>query len=191
MKNPSELTLDEAFIQYPRLDTHIGNPDAQYQNDLTATKTKPIKAKHIQLILTDNSVFAKFLLSTLEGVQVLKANAMVCIGIDNDAWQQDQKKLFAKYSVTGVDEHGWMTCEPKPDNEVAVILTDDIKSNYFSLIAQWGDERIWNGKKVYLQYGEKGDYICYNPLDVQDKWIVRKKFFESTYQIKELSAVKA
>ena len=163
---------------------HVGEiqntVDAQTLEYQTAQKTKSIKAKPINQILTDESVFAKFVLDTLEGSQVVKANSMCCLGIGNDVWQQDKKKLFAKYNVTDCDPDGWMTCEPKPDVDVDATQVHE----EFSVIAQWGEERMIDGKQQFVQYGQAGDYICRNPKDPSDVWIVRKSFFESTYEIK-------
>ena len=140
----------------------------------TAKKTKPLKAKHIQHLFADSSVVAKFLLATLEGNQMLKANSMVCIGDANDAWQQTSQKLFQKYNVTGMDDQGWMICEPKPENEVwAVQFPFD-----FQITGQWG-EHMADG--TFRQIGKGGDYVLRSKSDPTDVWIVAKKVFENTY----------
>lgn len=151
-----------------------------------ATKTKAIRAKPLAQILVDNTVAEKFLLDTIEGLQVLKAGSMVCIGIGNDAWQQSQKNLFKKYRVTAIDDNGWMTCEPLPDNEVlAIQITEDMCGpEGFSLMAQWGEERMVGGAQMFIQYGKAGDYLLQRTDDPTDVWIVAKKMFESTYAFK-------
>jgi hypothetical protein len=151
-----------------------------------ATKTKAIKAKSIQHILVDNSVFAKFLLATLEGNQVLKAGSMVCIGADNDVWQQTQKNLFKKYTVTAVDEQGWLYCEQKPENEVngGIVEKDLATDGSFGIVGLWGEEFCRDGKQVFLQYGKAGDVICQNTENPDDQWIVARKMFDATYDWK-------
>ena len=160
--------------------------DSSVLNFKTATKTKPIKAKHMQHLLCDEFVLSKFLLSTLEGNQMLKANSMVCVVEANDAWQQTSEKLFDKYTVTGVDETGWMIYEPKPDNEVWASEIDGIFFEFgpdeqFAVKAQWG-ERQSDG--TFLLYGVKGDFVLKSKTDPTDVWIVKNGLFISTYDFK-------
>lgn len=146
-----------------------------------ATKTRPIKAKHIQCILIDNSVAAKFLLSTIEADQMLKATSVVCMGEAGDIWQQDPDKLFKKYTVTSLDPTGWMICQPKPDNEVDCYIANLMRNvDGFSIVAQWG-ERQADG--TFLQFGHSGDVVCRNQSDKSDIWIVQRKLFDATYEI--------
>ena len=147
-----------------------------------ASKTKPLKAKPINTIMTDMSIASKFLLATLEGQQSLRHDSFVCIGDDDDAWQQPREKLLAKYNIVDVDVDGWMTCVPKEGNEVNVIkVTEHFGcADGFKLVAQWGEEQ---DDGTFLQSGEQGDYILQNPEDLMDLWIVAKKVFETTYEI--------
>ncbi len=100
----------------------------------------------------------------------------------NDAWQQTNAKLLQKYNVTGVDEQGWMICEPKPENEVWAASTIGLVSNsgQFRIVGQWG-ERQPDG--TFIQYGVVGDYVLKSKTDPTDVWIVAKKVFENTYSI--------
>lgn len=159
-------------------------------NDLhmaPASKVKPLKAKPINSLLVDPSVASKFLLDTLEGTQMLKANSMICIGEHNDIWQQDKKKLLAKYTVVEITDDGWMVCNPKPENvvDVAQITPLDIPLESgvnFAIKGQWG-ERQSDG--TFVQYGKIGDYVARSQSDPTDVWIIAKKIFENTYKFNE------
>ena len=158
-----------------------------------ATKTKSLIAKHITAVVTDTSVYGKFLISTLEGKEPLGANVMFCIGTMNDAWQQPPEKLLKKYDVISIDTDGWLLCKPKPENVVdAIVITQDIidsaslvadinPTEYF-IIGQWGESITYKDLHLIgVQRCELGDYICRNQIDQTDVWIVRKKIFENSY----------
>ena len=156
-------------------------------NWLVAKKTKPLRAKPINTILADQTVANKFLLATLEGSQMLKANSMVCIGDDDDVWQQTVEKLHKQYTPTEVDADGWTIFVPKPEARRDVIQIHC--PDKFQLQAQWG-ERQADG--TFLQEGESGDYLLRNADDdhgaengLWDCWIVKKCIFEATYEIEE------
>ncbi len=147
-----------------------------------AKKTKPLRAKHIQHLMTDISILSKLPLSTLEGRQTINANSMICLGVEGEAWQQTSKNLLKKYNVTGLDESGWLICEPKPDNEVWAAQTAGDADEQFKIIAQWGEIQP-NG--TFLQYGKSGDYVLQSKTDPTDIWIVAEKIFDSTYTFME------
>jgi hypothetical protein len=144
---------------------------------VVAKKVKPLQAKPMQCLLNDERVMAHFLLNTLEGTQMLKANSMVCIGVCGDVWQQDRNKLHQAYTPTEVDEDGWVTFTPKPDAErdacqILGVLTFNIK-------AQWGTRQ---SDGSFIQVGNNGDYVLRSKEDPTDVWIVARKVFESTYE---------
>jgi hypothetical protein len=149
-----------------------------------AHKTKEIKAKALTSLLIDESVLTKFLLDTLEGKQVLRASSMVCLAEGGEVWQQQKSKLLAKYDVVGIDDTGWLVCRPKPENEVlaTVVAEHHCDDSGFSLIGQWGEEVVLDGKQFFLQYGVVGDYVLQSLSDPNDRWIVKGKLFESTYE---------
>jgi hypothetical protein len=144
-------------------------------------KTKPIRAKHIKHLISDQSVLSKFLVATLEGNEELGEDVMICIGEDGDAWQQTPKKLFQKYNVTGIDKDGWLFCEPKPDVEVNCCQID--VENFF-IFGHWGETRSVGGVDHKVQYGVKGDYVLQSQTDLTDFWIVRQRLFKATYEKK-------
>lgn len=161
-----------------------------------ASKTKSIKAKPLVCLMADKSVLSKFLVDTLEGKEPLGEGSIICLGEAGDIWQQHPSKLLKKYTVVGFDDAGWMLCDPKPDNEVECVeigfgiqdtkdgadiwITD--KEQFF-IIAQWGEERQLLDEIIQIQKCDIGDYICRDINDKSDVWIVKRKFFENTYNI--------
>lgn len=165
-------------------------PETLCETDwLVAKKTKPLRAKPINTIIADQTVAHKFLLVTLEGSQMLRANSMVCIGlVEDDAWQQTVEKLHKQYTPAEVDADGWTLFVPKPEARRDVIQIHC--PDKFELQAQWG-ERQADG--TFLQEGESGDYVLRNAdedhgIDASglwDCWIVKQCIFEATYEIEE------
>ncbi len=178
--NTSRLSLEELFRLYPMVMTG----DLEYS---IATKTKPIRAKHISCLLVDKSVLTKFLIEALEGKEPLSGNSVICLGDAGDIWQQAPNKLLGKYSVSEITEDGWMVCQPKDGNECLVyksIPSYDESSLGFSIVGLYGEARELDGQKVHLQFGLHGDYILGSKEDKNDRWIVRASLFEQTYEIK-------
>lgn len=164
-------------------------------------KVKPLRAKPIKSIINDPLIENAILINTLEGEQKIMENSMVCVGELGDVWQQKKEKLIQKYNIVNVDENDWLICEPKPENNVYcfqltedLLLDNEIRHSVsyrgfkdptsFLVIGQWGKERwIDEGRtKVYVQEGKLNDWICQNPTDPDDIWIVQKRIFDSTYE---------
>lgn len=154
-----------------------------------AKRTKKIKAKPLVSLLVDRSVINKLLIDTLE----TKDDSIICIGENNDIWQQMPSKLLQKYNVIDVDNDGWMVCEPKPENSVNCVEITNILST--SIMDHKGD---WNPSEKYfiVAWGESfsistgenvnaevGDFICQNREYPDDIWIVSRKIFNNTYTI--------
>lgn len=159
-----------------------------------ASKTRPIKAKPLINLLVDRTVTSKFLVDTLEGKEPLGDGVVICVGEAGDTWQQMPAKLLKKYQVVSIDKDGWMDCNPLPDNAVDVIEVTEEMANPnhvvvdpypgytdFYIVGQWG-ETVGTEKNV--QKGNVGDFICRNRADATDVWIVRRKLFLNTYNIK-------
>lgn len=147
-----------------------------------ASKTREIWAKPMASVVIDNNIITKLLLETLEGTQELKENSIVCLGASKDVWQQEEKKLFAKYNITGIED-GWWVCTPKPENAVDCIQVDETLitdgSGKFEIVGLWGKPSEFGP----LQFGICGDYVCRNIDDLNDIWIVKNFLFRSTYNI--------
>ena len=75
-----------------------------------------------------------------------------------------------------------MTCEPKPDVPVNSYQVSEFEGDFAIVNPKWGDEQIVDGRQGWLQYGRGGDYVCQNPNDLPDTWVVRKHIFERTYE---------
>ena len=151
----------------------------------TATKTKPLRAKPLISLIVERKLLNKFLVDTIEGKEPLRDGVVICLGINNDAWQQMPKKLLGKYDVTGIDDDGWMICEPKPDNAVDCheILASELGAGKNFIIGHYG-ETLDDGTQN-TQACEAGDYICRDRQNPTDQWIVKRKIFENTYSIKD------
>jgi hypothetical protein len=140
-----------------------------------AKKTRGLKAKPLITLLVDRAVVNKFLIDTLEAKEPIESANIFCIGETGDAWQQTAKALLKKYDVKGIDDDGWMLCEPKPENEVEFFeATDD--AGYIKGL--WG-ATIDGVEK--LQAFAMGDFICRQPHEHVDQWVVRRKLFLNTY----------
>lgn len=135
--------------------------------------------------MVDPSVLSKFLVNTLEGEEPIRSNAIVCVGEYNDMWQQTPKKLLSAYIVGDITDDGWMVCIPKTGNAVdchEVTSSDTNNGSEFSIIGTWG-KTLDDGTKN-VQFGAIGDYVCRDPNNHTDQWIVRRKIFDNTYAVK-------
>lgn len=176
-----DMSLEEVLDVHPLI-------DAQALSYRKAAKTKSIKVKALSTILSDPGVAEKVLLATLEGSQSLKANSFVCWGVDNDVWQQTEEALHKKYTLDSVDPDGWIHCSPKPENETNACQILDSEHQLgphggFSILAPWGDERVLDGKQVYLQYGIANDYVMQVPSNPTDVYRIALSFFKNTYEL--------
>lgn len=142
------------------------------------TKTKPIKAKPVNVIFNDISIINKFLLDTIEGHASLKAGSMICIGAAGEAWMQSREKLTAKYNLTDIDTDGWLTCQPKPENEADAVQID----HDFCVFAHYGEDHVVDGQKRHVLFGKAGDWLLRSTKDKTDSWIVARSLFEATYE---------
>lgn len=153
----------------------------EHSDWLTGKKTKGLLAKSMSALFVDTFVIDKFLIDTLEGEEPIDIANMFCIGETRDAWQQTPKALLTKYKVDFIDNSGWMHCSPKPENEVQFFeFTSDMAG-----AERWVIQGIW-GKTIRglgkdLQEIEVGDFVCRQPHDHTDQWVVRRKLFLNSY----------
>jgi hypothetical protein len=178
-----ELSVEDVLDLHPLI-------DASQLNFVKVQKTKPIKVKALSTILSDDSLYAKLLLATLEGHQDLKASSFVCWGVDNDVWQCSHKAIHSKYRPVSLDEQGWTLFEPLPNNPVnACQITEDLglqlgECGGFSVTnPKWGDQRVVDGKSIYLHYGVVGDFVMLGLDSDDDYYRIDKKFFKNTYEV--------
>lgn len=148
-----------------------------------ARKTGIILAKPINSIIVDKTVVSKFLISTLEGNESLDINTLMCLGSDNEPWQQIYARLLRKYDIVSIDENGWLVCSPKPDNRIEFFQWNDkiiTKTGEHYVKSIWGENFRTYGN---CQRFSQGDYICRDIDNTNDVWVVRKKLFDTTYAI--------
>jgi hypothetical protein len=150
-----------------------------------AKKTQGIRAKPIVTLVVDRSVMSKFLIDTLEGREPISTDNMFCIGAAGDAWQQSSKALLKKYDVKAVDSEGWMVCEPRPENEVEFFEFDENKHRKMSVTpGTWVIQGLW-GETIdgveKLQRIKDGDFVCRQPHEHGDQWVVHRVLFRNTY----------
>lgn len=137
-------------------------------------KTKGLKAKPLITLIVDRAVVNKFLIDTLEGREPIDSANMFCIGETGDAWQQTAKALLKKYDITGIDADGWMACMPKPENE----------AEFFEATTEGHIVGLWGATidgVANLQAFKVGDFICRQPHQHEDQWVVQRKLFLNTY----------
>ncbi len=142
-------------------------------------KTADIRAKPIVTLVVDGSVMNKFLIDTLEGREPIHTDNMFCIGAAGDAWQQSSAALLKKYNVSAIDKDGWMVCTPRPENEVQFFEFKK-KGDNNAIQGLWG-ETIDGVER--LQRVVAGDFICRQPHDFTDVWVVRRTLFLNTYKV--------
>lgn len=140
-------------------------------------KTKGLRAKPLSSLFTDASIAAKFLIATLEGNEPVHLENMFCIGETGDAWQQTPKALLKKYDITTIDAGGWLVCTPKPENEVEFFEIDATMDGTH-IVGLWGEtiDGIAN-----LQAFRLGDFVCRQPHEHGDQWVVRRTLFKNSY----------
>lgn len=153
----------------------------------SAKKTKPLQAKAMLSLIVDTKVYKHFLLDTLEGREPVGEHNIFCIGDSGDAWQQTSKALLKKYDVTNIDDRGWMTCTPKPENSVEFFQLEKSmlgmdQPEFVYIQGHYGENIMGIAN---LQRCRSGDYVCRQTFDHSDQWVVQKNIFENTYKILE------
>ena len=148
-------------------------------------KTKPILAKTMTAIIADQTMIPRFLLKTIEGNAECDATAMVCKGIGEDYWVQPKDKVVDRYDFADFADNGWVSMTPKPDKEVDAFQVTRAMcgSEGFAIRAgNWGEKATVDGEEVMVHFGRPGDYICIDPTDTSDRWIVLRTLFENSYE---------
>lgn len=146
-----------------------------------AKKIKGLRAKPIVNLLVDRTVLNKFLVDTLEAREPVSADAIMCIGECNDAWQQTGTALLKKYTVESIDPEGWMVCMPRPGQSVEFFeVTPDMVSpdGWCFIVGKWG--RTIDGLER-LQRAAVGDIVVRSRTDTADQWVVNRKIWRNTY----------
>jgi hypothetical protein len=150
---------------------------------VSASKTKPMRVKHVSALLSDLDVAAHIFVRTLEGDQAIQKNSFVCIGMAGEMWQQGSANLFKRYNLVSCDENGWWTAVPKDGNVVdAMKITDAVANGgEFSVRGLWG---VQADDGTFYQTGKVGDWVLRSRENPDDVWIVRGDVFDATYEVK-------
>lgn len=145
-----------------------------------AKKVKEVRAKPMVNLIVDRSVLSKFLVDTLEAKEPVSADAIMCIGEGNDAWQQTATSLLSKYTVESIDADGWMVCKPRPEHSVEFFEVTDgmVTGDFCFIVGQWG-QTIEGVER--LQKARVGDMVARNRVDTSDQWVVDRKIWRNTY----------
>lgn len=140
-----------------------------------AKKTVPIRTKMMSSLFTDPSVIHFFLVSTLEGNEPVREDAVLCVGVQGEPWQQTIDKVKAKYLPTETTEDNWTIWVPKPDVSVEFV---EVTWESGFIQGHWGEpiDGIPNCQRY-----STGDFILRNQDDHSDVWIVRRAIFLNTY----------
>lgn len=148
-----------------------------------ASKTKPMRVKHVSAVLLDLDVAAHLFVRTLEGDQTVQKNSFVCVGVTGEMWQQGQENLFKRYNLVSCDENGWWTAVPKDGNIVTALkITEALAPDgEFSVRGLWG---VQSDDGTFYQTGKVGDWVLRSRENLQDVWIVRGDIFDATYEVR-------
>ena len=172
-------------VTHPRIaamaNLHILDTTGLFEGRI-AKKVKEVRAKPMVNLIVDRSVLSKFLVDTLEAREPVSADAILCIGEGNDAWQQTATSLLSKYTVESIDPDGWMVCKPRPEHSVEFFeVTDAMVSGEGTcfIVCRWG--QTIDGIEQ-LQKALVGDVVVRNRKDSSDQWVVNRKIWRNTYK---------
>lgn len=148
-----------------------------------AKKTKSIQAKPMSSVIVDRIAHRSWLIDTLEGSEPIDLANMLCLGEGGEPWQQTPLALLKKYNVTSIDDNGWLTCTPKPENEVEFFQLEKLmlgmdQPEFVYIQGMFGETVMGTPNLLRCKVG---DYVCRQPHDHKDQWVVRQSLFENTY----------
>ena len=147
----------------------------------TASKTKPIFVRTWAEIFGPQVLFysKNLLLKTLEANEPIDPEAVLCVGQSGDVWQQTAKAVDKKYEFVeyaSYPQTGWAVYKPRDGN--AVDAFEATQGGY--IVGLWGEEVPALGAKN-LQRVKVGDFICRQPHDHNDQWVVQRNLFLNSY----------
>lgn len=149
---------------------------------LTARKSGVILAKHSAAVLDARlRAYGSVDLRTQEGPQTIAIDSMICLAEPaGEVWQQTSEALLRKYDIVRITEDGWLVCRPKEGSSVDYFeITEELAAGALYLQGQWGGDV--KGVGTNLQTFQLGDYVCRQPHDHTDQWIVARKAFVRDY----------
>lgn len=149
-----------------------------------ARKTKGLKAVPMRVCLF-SIVAPYFSINTREGYIKPDLDTMLCVGADDEPWQQPLANLQRGYDAVGVDGI-WTLYAPKPSKVVeffeitsALVASIGAVAAPLFITGQWGQtiDGIPNLQRCHV-----GDFIARNPDDLADQWVVQRSIWLRTYE---------
>jgi hypothetical protein len=148
-----------------------------------ARKTKNIFAAPATHLIHP-SLIASVLLDTPEGQEPINPDNFICRGLTGEVWQQTPKAINRKYDNVAEAADGWDIYRPKPENSAEFFFAT---GEMLAAQPEWPTviQGLW-GETIdgipNLQRFAVGDAICRQPTDHSDVWVVRRHFFDNTYE---------
>lgn len=149
-----------------------------------AQKTKGLKAMPLRVCLFSMAL-PYFAIATREGYIKPDPDCLLCVGEDDEPWQQLPEKLNRDYDVVGVDG-AWVLYHPKPTKRVEFIevtpsLLEQLGRSQLDtlyIVGQWGEtiDGVANLQRLRL-----GDFIARQLHDPSDQWVVQRGIWLRTY----------
>lgn len=155
---------------------------------INVQKTATMLAKHITALLSSDIDPELLKVRTLEGDAQLKANCMLCKGIQGELWPQSSTKILERYDLISVREDGWLVFAPKKSNTLGCLVTSDLLPDgetKFCIHTLWGSPAATmnpDDPPKFLQEGKVGDYILTDGTP-GNYWVIDYKVFCETYSV--------
>jgi hypothetical protein len=148
------------------------------------------KTKGMKVISPNVGVFESLqpylTINTREGYIPIDPACLICVGTDNEPWQQLPAKIEKDYDKVGT-KGAWDLYMPKPTKIVEFIeVTHDVldacnvpASAPSFIVGLWGQtiDGVDN-----LQRFRLGDYIARQRDNHADQWVVAKSIWDRTYE---------
>jgi hypothetical protein len=148
-----------------------------------AKKTKGLKAISPTFGILE-SLRPYLAINTREGYIPIDPACWICVGADNEPWQQLPSKIEKDYDRVGT-EGAWGLYQPKPTKVVEFIevtpelVTPFSAASSFYIVGRWG-QTIAGVEK--LQRLHVGDFIARQVDDHGDQWVVQRAIWLRTYE---------
>jgi hypothetical protein len=153
-----------------------------YWSGRLARKTKGMKAISPGVCIFE-TVLPYLTLNTREGHGPIDPACLICVGVDNEPWQQLPTKIEKDYDRVGA-EGAWTLYAPKPTKIVEFIqVTEDLLGGATTepayIVGKWGEtiDGAHNLQRLRL-----GDCIARQIDDHADQWVVNRAIWDRTYE---------
>ncbi len=154
----------------------------------TARKTAPVWAQ-ASAAAVSSALLPHLSLQTLEGIQALRSDAMICKGTHGNVWQQSVAELLNEYEATGsVDIHNWQVYLPKtgPITQIEVVQVPYSKGyDGFALLGchgKKGAHKDATDVNRFAQLGKFGDWVARRKTDPTDWHVITDDALKEDYE---------